>query len=737
MRCPLTTSDAPAVRFAHDPERRTLTLVHPLVAAEWRWDERGRIDFTRFDHLPSGTSWLAEPQPDPLFLLGVAGYGDRFHTFDDHRAVFFGTVGDVRVNEPADRGCVGASLTIDLAMRPQAAEDPPIYDDTPRAYHPVPVRVTWHVQAHPAHAVVRQWFEVTNTGDAEVTITRLPILVAGLRGTSATLTAHSGLDRMHRFRKQEGADWFSWRTLPLAPGVVDRIESGHRKAATWLGLTTEAGPGLFAGWEVNARAFCDYGDLHGTGSCGIDISLEPAYRLAPGQVLTGPAAFLGAADGDVDEISYRTHRFVEDVIARPVADPRFPYVAFNSWGYGPRIDDASMRRCFERCKRLGIELFVVDFGWEDPDWHPRRDLFPDGLAPLADAAHEAGMAFGVHLSFGNVSSLSAMFREHPEWANGVGQWAYLSEGEVFRLTLGNPETRDWMIGKLVEIVDETKIDSFLTDHFLWGQTNPAVQDLRATDDYLTIAEGFDLVLEGLRERRPNVLVEHCDNGMGFPTFKMVAQHVTSIGPDAVGSQYERVGTWRISRVLPPRYLDHYVCERLAPHIPFTAPFGDYEYRSQIFGGPMILMTDIMALEEGDSDWAALTRTIDLFKRIRNRVAEGKVLHLLEPQPVERVGDGWDGWDAIGSYHEATDSAVVLAFRLGGELNERVIPMHGLRPETRYRIRFEDRPETHERTGADIVANGIPLTLPGPGQERIVDGLGFVRASEVVFLEAIG
>jgi alpha-galactosidase len=417
-------------------------------------------------------------------------------------------------------------------------------------------------------------------------------------------------------------------------------------------------------------------------------------------------------------------------------DERFPYVAFNSWGYGDRIDDASMRRCFEVCHKLGIELFVVDFGWEDPDWHPRQDLFPHGLAPLADAAHEAGMLFGIHLSFGNVSNLSRMYQGHPEWANGAGQWAYLTEGEVYRLTLGNPETRDWIADKLVEIIDETKVDHFLTDHFLWGPTDPDVQDRHATDDYLTTAEGFDLVMERVHVARPNVLLEHCDNGIGLPTYKMVAQHMTSIGPDAQGSQYERVGTWRISRVLPPRYLDHYVTERLAPGIPFDAPFGDYEYRSHIFGGPMILMTDIMALEEDGSDWNALVRAIDLVKRIRRRVIEGKVLHLLEPQPVERAGNGGDGWDTIGSYHEQTDTAVILAFRLGGDLEERTIPVHGINPDSTYRITYEDRSDMEERSGSDIISNGILLTLPGPGQQRIVDGIGLVRASEVIHLSPI-
>ena len=725
-----------SIRFIHNEDDRTLALEHPLISARWSWDDQGRISFDRLIHEEPGTSWLMETPDDPLYLLGVEGHGARFNAFDAYRPVHRGDIAEVRINEPGERGCVSASLRISLDREPAGAEPTPVADDRAYPFHAVPLEITWTVHAHPDHAVLRQWFAITNVGNTPLTITRLPLLLANLQGTSARLTAHSGLDRRHRLRKQEGADWFTWQTLPLGPGVVNSIRSGHRREATWLGLTTDDGPGLFLGWEANTQATCDYGDLHGTGNCTLDVSIEPRYVLQPGATLTGPPAFLGCANGDLDEVSYRTQRFVEAVIAQPVDDERFPFVAFNSWGYGAEIDDASMRQCFDQCRKLGVELFVVDFGWEGPDWHPDPSRFPDGLAPLAAAAHEAGMAFGIHLSFGNVSSLSAMYREHPEWTNGVGQWAYQREGDVYRLSLGHPEAREWITTRIVEIIDETGIDYFLTDHFLWGDVDPASTVLNATNDYQTVAEGFDVVLQRVHELRPHVLFEHCDNGMGLPTFRMTAQNVTSIGADAVGSQYERIATWRISRVLPPRYLDHYVTERLAPGIPFTEPFGDYEYRSQIFGGPMILMTDIMALEEESDDWNALVRTIDLVKRIRHRVVEGKVLHLLEPQPVERVGDGWDGWDAIGSYHPEHDSAVILVFRLGGELDERVIPVHGLNPASTYRISFEDRPDGGERTGAEIMANGIPLTLPGPGQPRIVDGLGLVRASEVVHLQAV-
>jgi hypothetical protein len=709
------------VECEYDPDARRLRLRNGLVEAEWRVGEQGELICSRLLHIPTGTDWLVPSVPAPLYSLLYSDPRDPAPRSDAWPRPLRTVVG----TERHEVRRVTIAETEDARVEA-------LIEAVPLG---TPLRMCWHLQCNPGHAAIRQWATVTNTGDEPVVIARLPILTWTLGRPEGALEAYCGLGRRSYQRRDEWPDWFTWRSLDLPPGTADSVRSGYRREATWLGLLTPGGgPGIYLGWESNARSTCDFGDLHGDGAVWAECHIEPEYVLQPGETLTGPAGFTGLAHGDLDELSYRCQRYVEDAVAWQVEDERFPYVVFNSWGYGAEIDDASMRRCFEVCRRLGVELFVVDFGWEDPDWNPLEDRFPDGLAPLAEAAHEAGMLFGIHLSFGNLSPLSSAYREHPEWANGPGMWAYRREGEVYGLTLGNPETREWIVGKIVEILDENKIDYFLTDHYLWGPCNPEVQELHATNDYVTVAEGFDRVMERVRELRPHVLMEHCDNGMGLPTFKMVRQHVTSIGPDAVGTLWERFHTWRISRVLPPRYLDHYACDQVVPGEYVGAGLGDYEYRSHIFGGPMILMTNIMSLEEGSEEWESLARQIGLFKRIRRRVREGKVLHLLEPQPLERVGSGWDGWDAIGSYHEATDTAVILAFRLGGGADERVIPLHGLRAETSYVVRFEDRPDTCVHTGAELMAGGIRLSLPRPGEPPKVDPNGMVRASEVIFLE---
>lgn len=657
----------------------------------------GGVHTSSLIYKPTGREWARAPSPEYElgYVMRLGRPPHRLSSLDPHDLV-----GWERREEAG--GVVHLVLRLRSLMAGSAR---------------TPVFITLHYLCYPGHAVVRQWCEVENPS-GRLFLTAAPMLSLRLRPPDPPLEARWGLRRYNY-----GPDTFTLHRLRLGPGVVGEVRSGHYWDSTWLGLADERdGDGLFVGWETNAPARCRFGDLEADGGLGIAGWLEPDYLLRRGRSFTSPPSFVGCFHGDADECSYRTHRFLEEHLAFPLPDERFPYVSFDTWGYLWDINEAMAYQLIDRVAALGGEVFVLDFGWADPDWRPLPAKFPHGLRPLSDYARSKGLKFGAHFAFGNVSSLSQVYREHPEWANGPGQWAYREAGQVFGLTLGNPVTRDWVVEKIVEVVDREGLDWLIYDELLYGPPNPAVQHLEATEEYTSLVEGLEAVLERVRTRRPHLLIEHCDGGGTMFTFRMVEQHVTAAGTDYFGAHAERIAAWRLTHAIPPRFIGKYLVDDTS----------DYAIRSCFFGGPLVLMNRLLEIEPGSPAWERLARNLALYQRLRAHLRDGKVLHLLEPRLEAEIGRGWDGWDAIGSYHPRRDQAVVFVFRAGGPLRERTIPLRGLRPEGRYRVRFQDRAESFVRGGAELLAEGIRLALEAPGEGTA--GEGAPPASEIIYFE---
>ncbi|MCG3197556.1 MAG: hypothetical protein GHCLOJNM_02042 [bacterium] len=566
-------------------------------------------------------------------------------------------------------------------------------------------------ECYPGHPFVRRWGAARNLGDSEVVIQKAWIEELRLAPGATNSMAYHGLERI---RAEAQPRWFALHETDLSAKSQLRFETGRYRSATWLTLQRKQTPeGMVLGWETYAPTECVL-DASGT----LSVVLRAHLSLAPGENFEIPKSFVGLYRGDLDEGCYLTQRFAEERIAWPIPDDRFPYLMFNSWGYGTQINEALAREGIERCAELGVEVFVVDFGWEGPDWEPLPDKFPNGLAPLADLCHAKGMKFGVHLSFANISAHSKLYREHPEWTHGQGCWGYGHDHfPVYALSLGLPEARRWAVDTVLQVIDRDKVDWFLTDTHLYGFIDPAKHEVRGDQEYLA-REGFAATLAEIHRLRPNVLIEHCDGGLSFPSYKMMEQHVTSITSDNDNALETRMAVYDLSHFLSPRFLDKYQQEWGSHHA----------NRSCLFGGPWILMFPIHELRPGSREWNELLEDIALYKQTRKRIREGKALHLLPPSDPK--DPSWDGWDAIGSYHPGEDSAVAFAYRTGGPHKTRTIPMKGLIPEHRYRVRLLDGGETREATGREILERGIRLSLEEYRRGETS------RSSEVILIEPV-
>jgi hypothetical protein len=121
---------------------------------------------------------------------------------------------------------------------------------------------------------------------------------------------------------------------------------------------------------------------------------------------------------------------------------RQPMVYYNTWGMqrdeqekgnDPReiLTIERVLRELEYAKKLGIDLFVLDDGWQDNfgDWNPNPERYPVGLEPLKDRLQENNITFGIWLAVLAADTFSTLVDRNPDWlirdedgAPVIGRW---------------------------------------------------------------------------------------------------------------------------------------------------------------------------------------------------------------------------------------------------------------------------------------------------------------------------
>ena len=143
--------------------------------------------------------------------------------------------------------------------------------------------------------------------------------------------------------------------------------------------------------------------------------------LAHGERYTSPW-IVGTWGEGLDEAAGRIHEFLRGRSNHPTT-PR--PVTLNAWeAVYFKQELPHLLKLAEEAAKVGVERFVLDDGWfsdrrDDTtslgDWTVSEEVWPNGLAPLADAVHAAGMQFGLWFEPEMISPNSEAARRHPEW----------------------------------------------------------------------------------------------------------------------------------------------------------------------------------------------------------------------------------------------------------------------------------------------------------------------------------
>jgi alpha-galactosidase len=527
---------------------------------------------------------------------------------------------------------------------------------------------------------------------------------------------------------------FALRSDALQAGEQLTLDAPNRSTEQFLPMIGGALPNdeFFGGlmwsgsWQMVAQGL-------GGGQMRITAGFpRPSIAVDSAHPLESPHGFFGFTPGGRGDISAALRGFLMQGVRG--GRPFQPLVTDNTWfSYGTDLDARSIMDEMAGAASVGVELFVLDAGWylgagRGTDfasglgsWEVDTRRFPGGLAPLREYAHALGMQFGLWVEPERVN-LSTVGR--PELAQQT--WLASNNGNfgsttTAQICLASPAARQWVIYRLLRLIDVVQPDYLKWDNNLWVNCTRSGHSHGTTDGNFAHVKGLYEVLQTLRDRYPDMRIENCSQGGNRADFGMLRYTDAAWMDDRTSpARHVRRNLEGLMTFFPPAYLLSFVLndeERIV-----DSPDLGLFLRSRM---PGILGLTYRSEELTESDRDRLASEIAIYKRLRDvvRGASGSLLtDQVEPE-------GGPAWDALQEVDRESGDAIIFAFQNDGAVSGVVVRPRQLEPATEYAIATLDGEPLTTATGAELMADGIdipesfesaarvlllrPLTRPAP------------------------
>jgi alpha-galactosidase len=594
---------------------------------------------------------------------------------------------------------------------------------------PLLVALCW--RTWPAHGVVEQWVEVTNTGTAPTVLHQAASAAPALPGDDPWFT-HWGGGWAHEWAET---------TEPLAPGTKSVASAGGVRPSLHRPPVA-----LFAG---SGRATETEGSvLAATVLCGGDVRFDAEMAmhrhcrliagfqhrgaervLDPGERFATPAAALAWSDHGIGPTSRAFHAWARDHRIRDGHRPRA--LVFNNWeAMFFDLDTAKVGAVVDGAAAVGAELFLLDHGWFG-ERHPRDDdtqglgdwtvdaaKFPDGLTPVVERTLGAGMRFGLWVEPEMVNPRSDLYEQHPDWVVHEPGRERREERNQLVLDVLQPEVRDHIVGIVDQALALHPGISYLkwdANRDLFESGSVALADDRQSHLAVDRVRATNEIMAEVARRHPDVELMACASGGGrsdLETLRWFHELWTSDNTDPV----DRVRIqWGASHLLPALVLGAHVTR-----------WGE---RPLAFGCAVALSArfgfDLDPAAMTDDERAVAIEAFATAKWIRELVQFGDLHRLVSPVDGPRAALAYVAPGAPEAVDADDPCAVAFGYRLeedGPDASTPPILVPGLAAERRYRV--EDvtpgaaTRTAVERTGAELREQGVGWPTEGAPSARV-------------------
>ncbi|MBW3092951.1 alpha-galactosidase [Bifidobacterium sp. 82T10] len=294
--------------------------------------------------------------------------------------------------------------------------------------------------------------------------------------------------------------------------VTDR-----RANVTWAAATTHA-----SSWQIEAYRRDDGLSLSG-GIADREFG-QWTHVVRPGERFDAPYAVVTAVAGGVDEAAQAVAGNVRKDLHVPSCEDHLP-VIFNefcsTWGCP---SERSVTEQLDAVKALGVEYFVIDAGWFDDQafesasrfgkWEVSKKAFPNGMKPVVDKIHEAGLKAGIWFEF------EIAGREEPDCFN-KNEWLLKRDG--LPITSGNrrwwdmrnPEVREYLAHKVIDFLKDNGFDYMKVDYndtIGIGCETPGDPNASLGEGLYDQIQASQAFFRRIREELPDLMIEICASG---------------------------------------------------------------------------------------------------------------------------------------------------------------------------------------------------------------------------------
>ncbi|HEY3931760.1 MAG TPA: alpha-galactosidase [Verrucomicrobiae bacterium] len=572
-----------------------------------------------------------------------------------------------------------------------------------------PLEVTIFFRAHRDEDLIEQWEEIRQQESA-------PIILERMASTSLLLTTNVFLT--HFFG--------DWAKEMLSP-ITEKITPGTKILDSKLGVradqfqnpnfilslngnATETNGEVLAGslaWSGSFQLAFDDNNESVRALCGIN-PFASAYHLPPGEIFTTPKMIWVWSDHGLGDMSRKFHRWARDFGMRDGHKTRA--VLLNNWeATGFDFDFNRIASLFEPAKELGVELFLLDDGWfgnKYPrvndhaglgDWQPNRSRLPNGLAPLAAAAVQDGLRFGIWMEPEMVNPNSELFHEHPDWVIAQPKRELELQRNQLVLDLTRPEVQqfEWKTIQSILGVPNITYAKWDCNRYLTQPGSSYLAPDRQSELWIDYVHALYALMDKMAKNFPDTEMMLCSGGGGRVDYGAL-KYFHEFWPSDNTDPAQRVPMqWDYSYFFPPMAIASHVTHwgnrpmHFACSVAMSARFG----------------MDLDLTKLSAEDKAISAGAISAYKQIREVTQLGDLYRLENPHESFRGAENFVSPDK--------SRAVVFAFQLQDGENVPVRPQ-GLDPAKNYTIhemnpapgRAAMEQEGKTFTGEELMRDGI-------------------------------